>query len=350
VEIAKALSSNPELIIMDEPTAALTQAETRKLFEIIDFLRKQGISIIFVSHRLNEVMEISDRITIIRDGRHVGTALAGETSLNAVIKMMVGREIELYEKLLTKEKDKKTVLSVKGLTKLPYFQDVSFEVKSGEILCLSGLVGSGRTELAQTIFGFLKPDSGHLEIDGRNIPIKTPKYSIEGGIGMLPEDRKSASTIESMTVRENLSLVVLPRLRKTLFVDKAEEARITRQFVDLLRIKTADIDEPIHNLSGGNQQKVMLARWLAAKVTVLIVDEPTQGVDVGAKAEIHKLLRNLVEQGVAVLVISSDLPEVLAISDRILVMRGGKIESELLSAEATEEKIISLATLGAACE
>jgi ribose transport system ATP-binding protein len=348
VEIAKALSTNPRLIIMDEPTAALTQAETHKLFDIINALKKRGISVIFVSHRLDEVMEISDRVTIIRDGRYVGTILTAETAVNTVIKMMVGREIELYEKLAVEEKRKTVVLRVAGLTKLPYFRDVSFEVRSGEILCFSGLVGAGRTELAQAIFGFLRPDSGRLEMNGREVPIRSPRNSIARGIGLLPEDRKSASTIETMSVRENLSIVVLPKLRRALFVNRAEEKRIAGRFVDLLRIKISDIEEPIYNLSGGNQQKVMLARWLATKVGVLIVDEPTQGVDVGAKAEIHKLLRSLVEEGVAVVVISSDLPEVLSISDRILVMRAGRIEGELYSAEATEEKIISLATLGAA--
>jgi rhamnose transport system ATP-binding protein len=347
VEIAKALSSNAQLIIMDEPTAALTQSETSKLFDIINSLKERGISVIFVSHRLDEVMRIADRITIIRDGRYVGTVTTAETTVDTVIRMMVGRELELYQKLRTEDRRQETVLRVIGLSKLPYFQDVSFEVKSGEILCLSGLVGSGRTELAQTIFGFMKPDSGRLEFHGREHPIQSPMKSIAVGVGLLPEDRKISSTIDTMSVRENMSVVVLPRLRRTLFVDKAEEKRLVRKFVDLLRIKVADVEHPISSLSGGNQQKVMLARWLATRVSVLIVDEPTQGVDVGAKAEIHKLLRNLVEDGVAVVVISSDLPEVLSISDRVLVMRAGKVEGELTSAECTEEAIISLATLGA---
>jgi ABC-type sugar transport system ATPase subunit len=350
VEIAKALSSKSQLIIMDEPTAALTRTETAKLFDVINSLKQRGISIIFVSHRLDEVMKIADRITIIRDGRYVGTVTTAETTVDTVIRMMVGREIELYEKLMTEERRRETVLRVVGLTKLPHFQDVSFEVKRGEILCLSGLVGAGRTELAQTIFGFMKPDSGHLELNGRDYPIQSPIRSIALGIGMLPEDRKVSSTIDTMSVRENMSIVVLPRLKRTLFIDRAEEKRIVKNFVDLLRIKVPDVEHSIRSLSGGNQQKVMLARWLATNVSVLIVDEPTQGVDVGAKAEIHKLLRNLVEKGVAVVVISSDLPEVLSISDRVLVMRAGRIEGELTSAECTEERIISLATLGAAAD
>ncbi len=347
VEIAKALSTNPKLLIMDEPTASLTQGETEKLFEIIRTLKARDISVIFVSHRLNEVMAIADRITVIRDGGYIGTREKAGTSINEIVRMMVGREIELYKKLQEETREKEVVLEVTGLTKKPHFENVSFSVRRGEILCFAGLVGVGRTELAQTVFGYLPADAGEVKVNGKARRIRSPREAMRQGIGMLPEDRKISSSIDTMNVRENISIAVLPGLSRLGFVTRREEASLVERFARLLSIKMKDPEESLTNLSGGNQQKVMLARWLATDVGILIVDEPTQGVDVGAKAEIHKLLRELTARGEAVIVISSDLPEVLSISDRILVMRAGRIAGELSSAEATEEKIMLLATVGA---
>ena len=347
VEIAKALASNPRLLIMDEPTASLTQGETEKLFQMIRSLKKQGISVVFVSHRLHEVLEISDRVTVLRDGRYIGTVRTADTTVDEIIRMMVGREVDLYHKLDADEAGKETLLEVENLAHPQYFRGVSFSARSGEILCFAGLVGAGRTELAQTIFGFLQPSEGTIRIRGRARAITSPREAMALGLGMLPEDRKNAAVISPMNVRENISIAVLPRLQTAGFVKRREESEIVRTFVERLHIKTAGVEQPITSLSGGNQQKVMIARWIASSVSILIVDEPTQGVDVGAKAEIHRLLRELARQGVAVVVISSDLPEVLSISDRIIVMRGGAIVGELPASAATEEKIMTLATIGA---
>lgn len=346
VEIAKALVTSPKLILMDEPTSSLALGETRKLFEMINILKQRGISIIFVSHRLNEVKEISDRITVIRDGHYIGTVNTDETSVDQIIRMMVGREIKLYEKLQHEEVKKTAILEVAGLTKKPYFTDISFTVKSGEILAFYGLIGAGRTELAETIFGYIHRDRGVIKTHGRVCDIKSPKDAMRYGIGLLPEDRKIAGIIDSMSVRENLSIAVLPKLARFGIVKKSEENKIVDRFVKLLEIKTASVDDAITNLSGGNQQKVMIARLMAIDVDILIMDEPTQGVDVGVKAEIHKLLRELTKRSIAVIVISSDLPEVLSIADQIIVIRSGMLIGKIKSEEATEEKIMTMATIG----
>jgi ABC-type sugar transport system ATPase subunit len=292
------------------------------------------------------VMEVSDRVTVLRDGRYIGTVKTAESSIDAIVGMMVGRKIELYQKLASRQTENPVYLEVKGLARGRYFTNVSFQARSGEILTFSGLVGAGRTELAESIFGFVPPDSGEIRLFGKRRKVSSPREAMHLGIGLLTEDRKVNGVISTMVVRENASVAVLPRLARAGFVRRREENRVVRSFIDLLAIKTPSIENPIQNLSGGNQQKVMIARWLAAKVKVLIVDEPTQGVDVGAKAEIHKLLRELAGQGVAIVVISSDLPEVLSISDRILIMRSGEIVGELASSEASEEKIMKMATVG----
>jgi ABC-type sugar transport system ATPase subunit len=349
VEIAKALSTNPKILVMDEPTSSLTQNETENLFNIINALKKRGISIIFVSHRLNEVKRISDRVTVIRDGNYIGTVNTDETNIDEIIRMMVGRKVELYQKRSGQKRKNPIVLEVRNLTHEPYFRDINFLARGGEILSFSGLVGSGRTELAESIFGFLPAVSGEIYVFGKPYHIDSPKVAMSLGIGLLPEDRKINGVIDTMVVRENTSIAVLPNLSNFGFVNKREETKLVKRFVNVLNIKTQTVEEPVTNLSGGNQQKVILARWLAAQVKILMVDEPTQGVDVGAKAEIHKLLRELANQGVAVIVISSDLPEVLSISDRVLVMQAGKLSGELLSSEVSEEKIMTLATVGLNC-
>ncbi len=352
VEIAKALSSNPKLLIMDEPTAALTQAETEKLFEVINILKKRGISIIFVSHRLNEVMRISDRVSVLRDGYYIGTVVTKEVNVNDIIGMMVGRKIELYQRARTDQTDlnngKDVVLEVSNFTKKPYFENINFVARKGEILTFSGLVGSGRTELFETLFGFTEPDSGNIKVFGKPFKINSPKQAMFLGIGLLPEDRKIKGIISTMSVRENASIAVLSKLFKSGIIRRKKENDIVNKYVELLRIKLASIEDPVTSLSGGNQQKVMLARLLSTEVKILIIDEPTQGIDVGAKSEIHKLLIDLASKGVAIIIISSDLPEVLSISERIIVMRSGSIVGELKASEATEQKIMELATIGLA--
>lgn len=349
VEIAKALAYETKLIIMDEPTASLTKAESEKLFVLISFLKKQGISIIFVSHRLEEVFKISDRVTILRDGKYVQTASTNEVKINDVIKMMVGREVELYKRLnseTTKNMNEQDIsLEIVDFTNKPYFENINFSVRKGEIFCLTGLVGSGRTELMQSIFGIIKPESGKIKVFGKIARINSPKDAMKLGIGLLPEDRKLSGIINTMTVRENTSIAILPNIARFNLIKRNTENEITDKFIKLLNIKTPSMETNINNLSGGNQQKVILARWLATKVKILIVDEPTQGIDVGAKSEIHKILKDLSEQGVSIIIVSSDLPEVLSISDRLIVMKEGRIKGELRSNVATEEKIMMLAAI-----
>jgi ABC-type sugar transport system ATPase subunit len=348
VEIAKALVFDPKLLIMDEPTAALTHGETENLFEIINSLKERGISIVFVSHRLNEVFEISDKITALRDGKYVGTVDTADVAISDVVRMMVGREIELYEKPESVDVEPVDLLTVENLSNEPHFKNVSFIGRKNEIVCFSGLVGSGRSELMQTIFGFLRSDEGLIKLNGKPVSFSSPKEAMDAGIAFLPEDRKIAAVISSMNVRENLSIAVLPRrMARFNVVRRREEKEIVKSFIKELSIKTADMEEPITNLSGGNQQKVILARWLAMEGSILIVDEPTQGVDVGAKSEIHRLLRGLAQRGVAVIIVSSDLPEVLSLADRIIVMREGEITGELSAEDASEEAIMNLAAVKA---
>jgi ribose transport system ATP-binding protein/rhamnose transport system ATP-binding protein len=348
VEIAKALVFEPKLLVMDEPTAALTHSETEHLFSIIRKLKTRGISIIFISHRLNEVFAISDKVTALRDGKYVGTVDTADVVIPDVVKMMVGREIELYEKQSTSESKRKEILRIEGLTKKPHFEGISFGCMTGEVLCFSGLVGSGRSELMQTIFGFLKKDSGTIFLNGTEVSLASPPEAMKNGIAFLPEDRKIAAAISTMNVRENMSIAVLPtKLTNLLVVNRKKEKSLVKEYIQSLSIKTDSMENPITTLSGGNQQKVILARWLAMGGKILIVDEPTQGVDVGAKAEIHRILRGLAQEGIAVVVVSSDLPEVLSLADRIIVMRGGTIAGELNADDATEEAVMELATVQA---
>lgn len=347
IEIAKTLVYKLKLLIMDEPTAPLTQREAEKLFDIVNSLKKQKISIIFVSHRLEEIFEVSDRISVLRDGKYIGTVETKKTSVEEVIKMMVGKQIDLYKKLQRRGNDGVKALEISNLTHRKYFEAINFSVRSGEILSITGLVGAGRSELARSIFGVLPYDKGEIKVFGKSVSIKSPQDAIHLGIGLLPEDRKILGIISTMTVKENVSLTILPKISSLNFVNRKKENLLVNDFVKLLNIKTVSTESAVTSLSGGNQQKVVLARWLAAKVKILIVDEPTQGIDVGAKSEIHKILRQLADNGVAVIVISSDLPEILTVSDRILVMKRGKLVAELDSSEATKENIMSFATMGA---
>jgi inositol transport system ATP-binding protein len=352
VEIAKALSLNARIVIMDEPTSALTENEANALFRIIAGLKDQGLGVIFISHRLEEVFAICDRITVLRDGQNAGTVLARESSPEEVVQMMVGRRVEdLYVESESAGKGD-VILSVRGLGRSGtakeesrvVLRDIDLDLRAGEILGVSGLVGSGRTELARAIFGADPVDEGQILLDGQPVKIETPQDAIERGIALVPEDRKLQALVLLLSVRENISLPSLSRLSRFGFVHRSEERDLAARFIAALRIRTPSQTQKVMNLSGGNQQKVVLAKWLAREPRVLIVDEPTRGIDIGAKAEVHTLLRELADSGVAILMISSELPEILRMSDRIVVMREGRIVGEVQRQEATQERIMDLST------
>lgn len=357
VEIAKALSYNARIVIMDEPTSALTDNEVQALFTIIRGLKERGLGVVFVSHRLDEVFEISERITVLRDGRNAGELDVATSSPEEVVRMMVGRDMgDLYQKEESTAQER-VVLEVRDLSRRGTQQDdskvvldgIDLEVRAGEIVGLAGLVGSGRTELARAIFGADPFDSGQIFLDGQPVTIKSPAQAIKYGLALAPEDRKLQALVLALAIRENISLPNLGRLSKFGFVRRREERNLTQRYIDALSIRTPSMEQKVINLSGGNQQKVVLAKWLALAPRVLIVDEPTRGIDIGAKAEVHSLLSQLAASGVAVLMISSELPEVLRMSDRIYVMREGKIAGVLDRDEATEERVMELATgVGAA--
>ncbi|MBC7329905.1 sugar ABC transporter ATP-binding protein [bacterium] len=344
-EIAKALSQNAQIIAMDEPTSALTEREVEHLFEIIRSLKSEGVAIIFVSHRLEEIFQIADRITVLRDGKYIGTKRIEETNRDEVITMMVGREIK--EKIPKRPaKIGEEILRVEGLTREGVFRDISFTLHKGEVLGLAGLVGAGRTEIARAIFGADPIDRGKIYLEGKEVRIRSPQDAIRLGIGLLTEDRKRYGLVLPMTVRENTTLANLMEVAIRGFINFAKEREAARRFVEDLDIKTPSIEQIARNLSGGTQQKLVLAKWLFTKSKVLIFDEPTRGIDVGAKVEIYELMNQLAERGVGIIMISSELPEILGMSDRILVIHEGKIAGELTREEATQEKIMHLATGG----
>ncbi|QQZ11324.1 sugar ABC transporter ATP-binding protein [Heyndrickxia vini] len=345
IEIAKALLTDAKVIIMDEPTAALTEREIQKLFEVIASLKKEGVSIVYISHRMEEIFSICDRITVMRDGKTVDTKPIPETSFDEVVKKMVGRELtERFPKRVANLG--KTVLEVKNFTRKGVFDNINFFVRSGEIVGVSGLMGAGRTEIMRAIFALDKFDSGETLINGEKVSIKTPYQAIEHGIGFITEDRKDEGLILDFSIRDN---IVLPSLKsfapKGLIKEKNEQ-----DFVDMLikrlTVKTESAAATVGSLSGGNQQKVVIAKWVGIGPKVLIMDEPTRGVDVGAKREIYDLMNELTSRGVAIIMVSSELPEILGMSDRILVVHEGRISGELLKEEATQESIMTLATGG----
>ncbi len=352
VEIAKALSYNARIVIMDEPTSALTDNEVRALFEIIKSLKERGLAVVFVSHRLEEIFEICDRITVLRDGRNAGELDTATSSPEEVVRMMVGREIgDLYQKEASTARDA-VVLDVRGLSRQGTQQDdarvvldgIDLQVRAGEIVGLAGLVGSGRTEVARAIFGADPFDRGEILLEGQPVTIHSPADAIKRGIALAPEDRKLQALVLALAIRENISLPNLGRLTSFGFVRRREERALAGRYIEALSVRTPSMEQKVVNLSGGNQQKVVLAKWLALNPKVLIVDEPTRGIDIGAKAEVHSLLSKLAESGVAVLMISSELPEVLHMSDRIYVMREGKVAGAVDRSEATEERVMELAT------
>ena len=348
VEIAKALSLNARLLILDEPTSALSDEESRRLFEVMRRLKAGGVTMIFITHRIKEIFQVADRATVLRDGRKIGTVDVQDVTAEKLIAMMVGREItHLYPE---KAKERGEVLfRVENFSRGQAahgvrYQDITFEVRRGEVLGIAGLVGAGRTEIARAIFGIDRRDRGDLFLDGRRIRIHSPQAAIRHGIGYMPEDRKSLGLFLPMTVSENVIAAGLSRFSRFGWMDRPLAARTATDFVERLRIRTPAISQPVIKLSGGNQQKVLLAKWLAVTPRVIIVDEPTRGVDVGAKAEIHALLRQIAGRGVGVIMISSDLPEILGMSDRIIVIHDGRICGRLNGPEATEEKVMACAT------
>ena len=343
VEIAKAIGVDAKIVIMDEPTAALTDREVESLFRVIDVLRRRGAGIIYISHRLEEVFTVADRITVLRDGETVATCERNAITRPDLIRMMVGRELTAVFPKRPVEIGS-VALEVRGLAnRAAGVRDVSFSVKHGEILGLAGLVGSGRTQVAETLFGLTPPDGGEILVDGERVAIQSPADAIKAGIGYVPEDRRRHGVVLEMDVAANASLASLSKLSRHGLLDRDAEDRSAQTYVDRFRIKTPSIYSETGTLSGGNQQKVALARWLATEPSVLILDEPTQGVDVGSKAEIHGLMQELAERGLAILMISSELPEILGMSDRIGVMRAGTIRAILPREEATQASLVALA-------
>ncbi len=346
VEIAKALSLNAEVVIMDEPTATLTDAEVDELFRIIRELRDNGVGVVHISHRLEELKRISDRVTVMRDGQYIATVATKDASIDQIIRMMVGRTIYEAAPEIPEKADAGVVLDVRGLNRGRMVRDVSFTLRRGEILGLAGLVGAGRTEVARAVFGADKPDSGTIFIHGKRARIRSPADAVRYGIGYLSEDRKRYGLALSMDVESNIVLATLGKFVGVLGRVDFRRMRLTaEQRVQRLSIKTPSLRQKVRNLSGGNQQKVVIAKWLTADTEVLIFDEPTRGIDVGAKSEIYHLLNELAKQGKAIIMISSELPEILRMSHRIVVMAEGRIRGELAGAGATQEEIMTYATM-----
>jgi len=343
VEIARAISIDSKLIIMDEPTAPLTDNEIEKLFAIVNKLKKVGLTFIFVTHKLSEVFSICDRIVVLRDGKNAGSLDVKSATEKKITQMMVGRDLDMYQG--KEKKIGKKIFEVKNLTKKGLINSISFQVRKGEILGLYGLVGAGRTETMRAIFGVDRLDTGSIFLEGEEISVKSPADAINKGIGFVPEDRQSQGLIPLMNLKENITLPVLDRISKWRVINKRKEDKIVDNYINKLKINPPDPFSPAKSLSGGNQQKVVLAKWLASLPKILILDEPTRGIDVGAKAEIHFLISLLAFQGLGVIIVSSELPEILSMSDRILVIAEGKITGEFLREDATEEKIIGCAVM-----
>ncbi len=348
VEVAKALSLDARLIVMDEPTSSLTENEAATLFAQMRRLKEEGVSIIFITHRLDEVFQVADRAVVLRDGAYVGTERIENLTHEAIIRMMVGREIgEIYGQRIAVAAQV-PILEVRGLTRRGAIESVSLQLRPGEILGLAGLVGAGRTELAETLFGIHPADSGEIVLDGRRMRIAHPAQAIAAGIGLVPEDRKGAGLFLRMSVGTNIAITLLARISRFGLIPWRKLRGLAGQFIERLNIRTPSAEQRARNLSGGNQQKVVIAKWLTREPKVLILDEPTRGIDVGAKVEIHRLMRELAQQGVGILMISSELPEILGVSDRVLVMHEGRIAAEFDPSTASQDDIMRAATGAAA--
>jgi ribose transport system ATP-binding protein len=342
VEIAKATSRKSRVIAMDEPSATLTDHELAHLFTLIRQLKAKSIGIVYISHRMEEVFQISDAVTIMRDGRTVGDSRIGEISREDVLRRMVGRDLdETFPKVSAPLG--KAVLEVRGLSRRGVLRDISFQVRAGEVVALAGLVGAGRTEIARCLFGADPWSAGEMSVDGRRFVPRSPGDAINAGIGFVTEDRKDQGVILNMSIRENVSLASIGKVSRGGFIAGRAEAQEAQESVTRLRVRTPSIEQRVGNLSGGNQQKVVIAKWLQTPLKLLILDEPTRGIDVGAKREIYQIMNELAAQGVGILMISSELPEVLGMADRILVIREGRIAGELSRAEATQERVGRLA-------
>jgi ABC-type sugar transport system ATPase subunit len=342
VEIAKALARSPGILILDEPTSSLSPPEVEDLFRVVRDLKAHGVTILYISHHLEEIFTLCDAITVMRDGQHVLTRPTSELNQEAVIKAMVGRDLQEFIRH-GQHGEGEVILEVRNLSSGLRFRDVSFSVRAGEVVGMAGLVGAGRSELALSLVGFPPPDSGEILVEGRAIKIRSPQDALRHGIVLVPEDRKLSGLVLNMSVRENMTLAVLRKLVRGGMTEPSRERSVAEDLVRRLNVKTPGLETPVVNLSGGNQQKVLLGRSLATEPKILIMDEPTRGIDVGAKAEIYALIDRLAQDGLAVLVISSELIEVLGVSDRILVMRQGELSGELSGAEADQEKIMTLA-------
>lgn len=343
VEIAKALSRDLRILILDEPTAALTLTETEKMFGVVRRLASNGVSVIYVSHRLAEIYTLCHTVTVLKDGKLVGTRAVADTSPDELIRMMVGRDVHL-DREISHRVPGDLVLDARNVSAPPLVKSASLQVRAGEIVCLAGLIGSGRSEFCEAIFGARRRRSGEIRIGGKLVNPAGPWDAKAAGIGMVPEDRKLAGLFLPMNITANIAVTILDKVSDGLRFSEAKASAMAQRFVDELRIVTPGVSQLVGNLSGGNQQKVLLAKWLAVEPRVLIVDEPTRGVDVGARAEIYRLLRGLADKGVALIVVSSDLPEVLALADRIIVMAEGNTVGELPGDGATEEQVLRLAT------
>ena len=343
VEIAKALSTNAQVIVMDEPTAALSAKEVERLFEVARRLKAQNQAVVFVSHRLDEVFELCQRMTVMRDGSTVDTKMVADSSEAEVIQMMVGREVsELFPKIDVETGD--SVLTVNNLGASGNFEGISFEVKAGEILGIAGLVGSGRSEIMRAIFGVDGYDHGTIQLLGKFVPKKNPAKSMAMGMALVPEDRRQQGLFMPTSIARNASITVLKRLSKGLVLSRKKEEQTAITWGEVLQLKFARIADSVDKLSGGNQQKVVLAKWLATNPTLLIVDEPTRGIDVGTKSEVHRLLSQKAKDGMAILMVSSELPEVLGMSDRVIVMRQGRMVAHFERSDATPSAVIAAAT------
>ncbi|WP_308799846.1 sugar ABC transporter ATP-binding protein [Agromyces silvae] len=343
VEIAKVMADKPSIVVFDEPTSSLGEKETRVLFDVIGRMRAAGIAVIYISHRLQEVMEIGDRVTVLRDGRHIETREVEGITPDHMVRLMVGRDLsEMFPKLDLVPGEQ--VLAVRGISREGQFADITLDVRAHEIVGLAGLVGSGRTEVARALFGLDPVDSGEIELRGKVVQVRSPRKGMASGIALVPEDRKGQGIIPMLSVRENFTLPVIQRIADALLIFARKERGIVRTLVDRLKVNPPQIERPLNAFSGGNQQKVVLGKWLLSEPALLILDEPTRGVDVGAKADIHEIIGEFAKDGGAVLMISSELPELLAVCDRIFVLHEGLLVAEIPRDAATEESVMRAAT------
>lgn len=345
IEIARAVAADTEVLIMDEPTAALTEREIEALFKVISSLKKQGVGIVYVSHRMEEIFQICDRISVLRDGQFIGTKEVAKTNFDEIVKLMVGRQLgERFPERDTKIGQER--FKVENLTSKGSFENIRFSVHQGEIVGVAGLMGAGRSEIMQAIFGYRKMDGGKVFIDGKEMTIKSPYDAIKAGIAFVTEDRKSQGLILELSVRENLSITTLDKISKNSLISSKTEISLADEMIEKLHVKTSGREISVKSLSGGNQQKIVIGKWLGIHPKILILDEPTRGVDVGAKKEIYQLMNDLTKQGVSIIMVSSELPEILGMSDRILVIHEGKLAAELDKSEANQENIMQSATGG----